>query len=236
MSAVRNQIAVIDRVALRASLARAGFRRLRWWRRQYSRWRIVTGLAPALARCWPVQELSEFRLLRLELCLSPPTSVVAAVLSQRQAAPAAWLVSIQPPQLLLVEPLLEPCDPAKTLLRLRSTFFDFLAAMVGRRLFRNCFPRLFERDHYPSWRSALLGPFLRIASASVNPLRCAHSTALRPRLSRNCGSAPAFIRSLTRFVWPKMTARMRAVWPPPVVSFTSAPLASNADTAFRRRL
>jgi len=75
------------------------------------------------------------------------------------------------------------------------------------------------------------GLWVRIASASLSPLRFAHSIALRPRLSRSCGSAPALIRIRTRFVWPKMTARMRAVWPPLVLSLTSAPSVSNALTA-----
>ena len=52
---------------------------------------------------------------------------------------------------------------------------------------------------------------VRIATVSVAPLRCAHSIALRPRLSRRCGLAPACISSFMSFVWPKMTARMRAV-------------------------
>ena len=75
------------------------------------------------------------------------------------------------------------------------------------------------------------GLFVSTAIASVAPRRWAQSTALSPRLSRNCGSAPASSKSGRRCVWPKMVARINGVCPPPVRSFTSAPLARTVVTA-----
>ena len=72
---------------------------------------------------------------------------------------------------------------------------------------------------------------LSTSMTSVAPRRCAQSTALSPRLSRKCGSAPASSKSGIKCVWPKIVARMSGVCPPPVRSFTSAPLARTAFTA-----